>query len=82
MKPVPEHPVGLIMFDDVQLQVACLYDNGREWIVDIAAWRRDADDAPETCWGMQPKEARQLAQLLVAAADAAELFSDDQPAPE
>jgi hypothetical protein len=81
MEPFPEHAVGILMFDDVQLQVSCLYDNGRvEWLVDITNWRRDADpgDPPETSWGMQPQHARQLAELLVEAADAAELFSDDQ----
>jgi hypothetical protein len=71
----PEHPVGAICFSDIQLQVASYFDTG-QWLVDITTWAREGDpnDPPETTWGLLPTHARQLADMLIEAAEACELF--------
>lgn len=71
-----------------QLDAGCVFDDG-EWLVDITIWEHpelvdpenpvqfDADrgeQIPEASWAMSPQRARELAALIIRAAEVAELF--------
>lgn len=73
----PFHDVGVIPFKDRRLDVSCWYDDDHaQWLIDLTAWKHRVNPhlPPESCYTMAPTEARQLAALILKAAEAAELF--------